>query len=143
MPLSMYCESSMYLLKYHTCMHSNRFWRDIFVGCISVFYHLFYYLEDNLLLDSTSPIDLFCLHVVYQPYINHCIGVFVDAWNNHPLTTEGNKSPSQLWIQGLLLNSRSGHTVTEELYCDAHSTNVSLNIKFVISNKINYYRILV
>ena len=81
---------------YITYMHTSRFWRDLFIGCISIFYHLFYYLEDELLLDSTSPIDLFCLHVVYQPYINHCIGVFVNAWNNHSLTTEGNNSPSQV-----------------------------------------------
>ena len=60
----------------------------------------------------------------------------MNAWNNHPLTTEGNKSPSQVWIQGLLLNSRSGHTVTEELYSDAQSTDVSLNIRFYNYNTV-------
>ena len=128
-PSAIACECSKYFItKIYTHSLTNRFWRDLFIGCISIFYHLFYYLEDNLLLDSTSPVDLFCLHIVYQPYINHCIGIFVDAWNSHPLSTERSKSPSQLWIQGLLLNSRSGHTVTEELYnSDAHSCNVSLN----------------
>ena len=113
--------------KSSTCMHTSRFWRDLFVGCTSIFYHLFYHLEDNGLLDPTSPVDLFCLHVVYKPYINHCMSVFVEAWNSHPLRTEGNKTPSQLWIQGLLSSSRSGHTITEELYCDSDSYSVSSN----------------
>ena len=111
----------------------ERFWRDLFVGCISVFYHLFYYLEDNLLLDPYSPVDLFCLHFVYQPYINHCINTFVEAWNNHHLRTAGNKTPMQLWIEGLMNNCRSGHTVTEELYMQSSSVHSHTDVSLLSS----------
>ena len=83
----------------------ERFQRDLFIGCTSIFYH---YLEDSGVLDPTSSIDLFCLQLVYQPYINHCLITFLEAWNNHSFDRR-NKTPKQLWI-GFLNNSRSGHS---------------------------------
>ena len=47
----------------------ERFWRDLFTGCISFFYNLFYMLEDRNLLDPGSEIDLFALHYIYLPRI--------------------------------------------------------------------------
>lgn len=94
----------------------ERFWRDLFIGCISVFYHLFYHLEDCGLLDATNPIDLYCLHYVYLPYINYSMKLFIDAWCSHPLRSVQNRTPTQLWIQGMLANALSGAVVTEELY---------------------------
>ena len=94
----------------------ERFWRDLFVGCTSIFYHLFYYLEDNGFLDPDSSNHLFCLHLVYQEYINHCIDLFLDAWSNHHLRSAGNKTPMQLWIEGMVNNCCSGHVVMDELY---------------------------
>ena len=43
----------------------------------------------------------FCLHYVFLPRINHSLSVFKDAWNCHPLSTERNLSPLQLWMAGL------------------------------------------
>ena len=94
----------------------ERFWRDLFVGCTSVFYHLFHHMEDTGLLDPMNSLDLFCLHFVYKPYINYAIQLFVDAWCSHPMRSEHNQTPSQLWISGMLNNSTSGMRVTEELY---------------------------
>ena len=37
-------------------------------------------------------------------------------WNSHPLSTEGNRSPTQLWIHGMQMRATSGSTVTDELY---------------------------
>ena len=31
----------------------ERLWRDVFSGCISLFHHLFYYMEDSDILDSS------------------------------------------------------------------------------------------
>ena len=85
-------------------VHNQRiewFWLDLFVGCTSIFYHLFYYLEDNGFLDPDSSNHLFCLHLVYQEHINHCIDLFLDAWSNHHLRSAGIKTPMQLWIEGM------------------------------------------
>ena len=46
------------------------------------------------------------------------IKLFIDAWSAHPLRTERNRTPVQLWIEGMLVNARSGSTVTDELYSD-------------------------
>ena len=35
----------------------ERFWRDLFTGCTSLFYHL----EDTGLLNSDDPVHLWCL----------------------------------------------------------------------------------
>ena len=108
----------------------ERFWRDLFVGCLSVFYHLFYHLEDTGLLDPTSSVDLFCLHFVYKPYINHAIQLFVDAWCTHPMRSANNRTPTQLWIEGMMNNSTSGLRVTEELYHDDEDyVSASLNLQ--------------
>ena len=85
-------------------------------GCISVFYHLFYHMEDTGLLDPLNSSDLFCLHFIYKPYINYAIKLFVDAWCSHPMRSAGNRTPAQLWIEGMLNDSTSGMRITEELY---------------------------
>lgn len=80
----------------------ERFWRDMFTGCISVFYYLFYSLEERGLLSPSNEIDLFCLHYVFLPKINNHLEVFRQAYNRHRMRTEGNHSPMQLWLQGML-----------------------------------------
>lgn len=94
----------------------ERFWRDLFVSCVSLFYHLFYHMEETSLLDPTNTLDLFCLHFVYQPYINYSMRLFTEAWCIHPLRSSGNSTPMQLWISGMLSNAASGSRVTDELY---------------------------
>ena len=54
----------------------ERFWRDLFAGCTSLFYYIFYYLEDIEALSHTSMYDLFCLHYVFEPRIAHHIEVY-------------------------------------------------------------------
>lgn len=80
----------------------ERFWRDMFTGCTSVFYYLFYNLEERGLLSPNNEIDLFSLHYVFMPRINNHLKVFSQAYNRHRLRTEGNHSPMQLWLQGML-----------------------------------------
>ena len=57
----------------------ERLWRDIFQGCIILFYNIFYYLEDNFQLDVNNECHLFCLHYVYLPKINSSLSKFVQA----------------------------------------------------------------
>jgi hypothetical protein len=56
--------------------------------------------------------------------------LWVDVWdnvlnNNHPVSTEHNRSPNQLFIKGVLANAKSNLKSIEELIQDAGSTNDS------------------
>lgn len=59
-------------------------------------------LEDDGLLSPNDEIDLFALHYCFLPRINTHLKVFCQAYNHHRLRTEGNHSPMQLWLQGML-----------------------------------------
>ena len=63
----------------------ERFWRDLFT---SLFYHIFYYLEDLNVLSHVNMYDLFCLHFVFRPHICHQLKVFSDAYSQHRIRTE-------------------------------------------------------
>jgi len=78
----------------------ERLWRDVFSGCTIFYYQLFYYLEEMNLLSVDNELHLFCLHYIFLPHINSCLQQFIVMWNNHPLGTEHNMSPIQLWITG-------------------------------------------
>lgn len=84
----------------------ERLWRDTYRCVISLYYQVFYYLEDKELLDPDSECDLFCLHLVYKDKINYTLKSFVDGWNNHGITTERNLSPIQLFTCGLLFSNQ-------------------------------------
>ena len=79
----------------------ERLWRDLFSGCISFFYYLFYSLEDVGLLDTDNILDLWALHFVYLPIIQSHLNAFSEAWCNHRIRTANNRTPNQLWILGM------------------------------------------
>ena len=92
----------------------ERLWVDVFVGCLYVFYCVFTFLELEGILDTDNDIHMFCLHYVFLPRINKSLQMFVDGWDNHPMGTEGNLTPNQLWIRGLYnVASSSGRVATE------------------------------
>ena len=43
-----------------------------------------------------------CLHSCFLPRIEKCIKLFQEAWNHHRLSTEGNATPTQLFLAGLI-----------------------------------------
>ena len=43
----------------------ERLWSDVFCSCTMLFYNLFYFMENNNLLDVDSEVHLFCLHYVF------------------------------------------------------------------------------
>ena len=91
-----------------TSIHNERIerlWRDVH-RCIVVLYaDLFRRMETDGKLDALNEVDLFCLHIVYLPRINETLDSFVECWNNHPVSTEHNLTPNQLFIQGALSQS--------------------------------------
>ena len=80
----------------------ERLWRDVFRCFGSVFYYTFKSMEESGLLDSTNPLHLFVLHYVYLPRLNVAIESFVEAWNKHPIRTERNWTPEQIWANGMI-----------------------------------------
>ena len=87
----------------------ERLWRDVFTQCLSMYYHLFCYMEDNGILDPSDVVHLYALHYIYLERINSSLASFTDG---HPLRTANNSSPSQLWIRGML---RHGHEMPPSL----------------------------
>lgn len=79
----------------------ERLWRDVYYAVVQTFYCLFYYLEGQGYLEVGDDRHLFALHYIYLPVINKCLLDFKEAYNHHPLRTERNKSPYQLWAEGL------------------------------------------
>ncbi len=80
----------------------ERLWRDVTRSVSSIFISSFRDLEENHELDPLNEVDIFCLHWVYLPLINKTLTEFTESWNHHPLSTEHNQTPNQLFFQGLL-----------------------------------------
>ena len=78
----------------------ERLWRDVFSGCTILYYQVFCYLEEMSLLNIDNEVHLFCLHYIFLPRVNNSLQQFISMWNSHPLSSERNMSPTQLWITG-------------------------------------------
>ena len=88
-----------------TSVHNQRIerlWRDLHQSVIKMYYRLFYYLENQHILDPLNELHLFALHFVYLPRINRSIKLFQSAWNHHGIRTMHNASPHQLYTAGIL-----------------------------------------
>ena len=79
----------------------ERLWRDLYSGCVCLFYNFFYFLEEIGLLDVSSTLDLYALHFAFLPVIQTQLYIFQDGWANHSLRNERHRTPLQLWILGL------------------------------------------
>ena len=60
------------------------------------------YLEDMGLLTLNSATHLFFVHFVFTPRINQHLELFRSGYDNHPLSSESNMTPIQLWMHGLV-----------------------------------------
>ena len=89
----------------------ERLWKDLFAGCISFFYFLFYSFEDIGLLDVDNTLDLYALHYIFTPLIQQHLDLFRQGWAHHQMRSEGNKTPQQLWIGGLQDRNNSNNAV--------------------------------
>ena len=86
----------------------ERLWRDMHRCVNSIYYRLFYYLEQNSLLNPIDNIHLFALHYIFTPRINRSLCQFVDAWNSYGVRTEHGQTPNQLFTSGSLRLRNSG-----------------------------------
>ena len=54
----------------------ERLWRDLFSGCVSYFYNLFYHLEAEDLLDPENEADILALHMTFLPKLQKSLTLF-------------------------------------------------------------------
>ncbi|KAI4806345.1 hypothetical protein KUCAC02_017174 [Chaenocephalus aceratus] len=78
---------------------SKRLWRDVYVGVLDLFYTMFFNLEREGLLNPDCEVHLYALHWCFVPHIQKHLQFFQQGWNFHRLSTEGNRSPLQLWTR--------------------------------------------
>lgn len=71
-------------------------------NCTGKYYQAFYAMEDDGSLDVNNEVDMFCLHYVFLPVINHSLSCFRETWIHHRIRTEGNLTPEQLWRRGII-----------------------------------------
>ena len=94
----------------------ERLWVDVYLAITQIYLTVFLVLERSGALDVSNELHLACLHYVFLPRINQHLEKFCEGWNNHPLSTEKNMSPNQLWIHGLHSIAGSGSTIDKELW---------------------------
>ena len=76
----------------------ERLWRDVWMTVSNVHCETLHSLEDEGVLDPSNSIQLFCAQHVFLPRLQRDLDVFRVGWDNHPLRTEHNFSPQQLWM---------------------------------------------
>lgn len=54
------------------------------------------------MLDLSNQLHLFCVHYTILPRLKLDLKCFIGSWNNHPIRTEANLTPNQLWHIGML-----------------------------------------
>ena len=95
-------------------VHNQRIeqlWRDMRKMVSEYYRRLFYFLESHLLLDPIREVDLFSLHFVFIPRINNSLSQFRASWNNHKLSSEGQKNSKST------LHSWNASVVWFKLHC--------------------------
>ncbi len=94
----------------------ERFNRDLNKNCSHVYAPFFYELESLGILDLENATDLFCLHYIFLPRINHTLEEFKAAYNNHSISSEGNRTPVQLFsLDSHLLHVHNPQLPTAEV----------------------------
>ena len=68
--------------------------------------NLFARLEDDGFLDLSkmAGLHLFSCHHVFVPRLQATLDAFPVGWDYHPIRTEGNVTPNQLWEMGMIQN---------------------------------------
>ena len=69
-------------------------------------------MENAGIIQVDCELDLFILHQVATNLFQRTLETYVDSWNNHPIRTEGRKTPNQLYISGLVFRKQRGITPT-------------------------------
>ncbi|KAF3841708.1 hypothetical protein F7725_023659 [Dissostichus mawsoni] len=71
----------------------ERLWRDVYVGVLDLFYTI------EKAFSILTEVHVYALHWCFVPHIQKHLQFFQQGWNCHRLSTEGNRSPLQLWTR--------------------------------------------
>ena len=93
----------------------ERLWKDVFTYVLQHYHNLFYFLEANNDLDPDNEIHMFALQYVFMPRVNRALDCFIAQWNHHPIRTEGNESPLQLWTAGFYKFAESDYRAVRDV----------------------------
>ena len=94
-----------------TSVHNQRIerlWHEVNGIVCCRFANIFSCIE-SLMLGTTNEVHLFALHLIYVTLINEAVDELRNSWNYHSLSTDGNLTPRQLWIQGMTDPFNSGY----------------------------------
>lgn len=94
----------------------ERCWIDVWGGVTNLYHDLFSFLENEHEVDIDNEVHMWALHNIYLPRINHDLQLFVQQWNNHPLRTEQNTSPLQLFVSEMLALQNSNLTAVKDMF---------------------------
>jgi hypothetical protein len=83
-------------------------------------------MEDTGILDVNNDLHIFCLHFVFIPQIRQHLSHFASGWNHHGLSSEGRKTPLQMWIRGMF--EGNGHRASREFWESVSKVLVGLYI---------------
>ena len=75
----------------------ERLWHDVFEGVLSLYYQLFYFMEEKGILDPFNNLHIAALHHVYMPRINEKLELWRNARSRHHIRTI-KSSPLRLWV---------------------------------------------
>lgn len=75
----------------------ERAWRDVRKDCLETYRRIFIYLTNAGLLNMEVRIHRVALFLVFARRIQRNLDEMLQAWNNHKLRGEGNKSPNVLY----------------------------------------------
>ncbi|OWF53255.1 hypothetical protein KP79_PYT04571 [Mizuhopecten yessoensis] len=92
----------------------ERLWTDVQINEAEQFYRKLYDMEDRGILDPYQDCHICAIQLVFMPEINKNLDEFRKVWNQHQLRTEENRSPEQIWMDGMLSDT-NGHTSVQEL----------------------------
>ena len=74
----------------------ERRWRDVRKSVEPIHVTLIA-MEEEGILDPDNEVDIYCLHQALTGRINNRLAGFTQSWNNHPLRSEANSTPLQLF----------------------------------------------
>ena len=101
----------------------ERLWVEVKNNVVSYYCNLFYFLEQHHLLDPINELHLFALHYIFLPRINRTLDEMVRSWNNHPMSTERNRSPRQLWHSGISAATNSNYLAMQSVFASDQEMN--------------------
>ena len=92
-------------------------------NAVSYYRNLFYFLQQRQLLDAVNERHLFVLHYIFLPRINWTLGEMAGSWNNHPISTERNRSPRQLWHSRMTAAANSDYLAVQSGFANDREMN--------------------